>query len=44
MRHRARERVGAAAREVVTRTRRIEVVAEEWRAVLEAAVAAEVAA
>ena len=39
-----RERVGAAAREVVTRTRRIEVVAEEWRAVLDAAVAAEVAA
>ena len=39
-----RERIGAAAREVVTRTRRIEVVAEEWRAVLEAAVATEVAA
>jgi glycosyltransferase involved in cell wall biosynthesis len=39
-----RERIGAAAREAVTRTRRIEVVAEEWRAVLEAAVATEVAA
>ena len=39
-----RERIGAAAREAVTRTRRIEVVAEEWRAVLEAAVAAEAAA
>ena len=39
-----RERIGAAAREHVTRARRIEVVAEEWRAVLEAAVATEVAA
>jgi glycosyltransferase involved in cell wall biosynthesis len=39
-----RERIGAAALEVVTRTRRIEVVAEQWRAALEAAVAAEVAA
>jgi glycosyltransferase involved in cell wall biosynthesis len=39
-----RERIGAAAREVVASSRRIEVVAEEWRAVLEAAAVAEVAA
>lgn len=39
-----RETIGAAARDVVSRTRRIEVAAEQWRAVLEAAVAAEVAA
>ena len=39
-----RESIGAAAREVVSRTRRIEVAAEQWRAVLEAAVATEVAA
>ena len=39
-----RERIGSAARELVTRTRRIEVVAEQWRATLEAAIAAEVAA
>jgi glycosyltransferase involved in cell wall biosynthesis len=39
-----RETIGAAARDVVSRTRRIEVAAEQWRAVLEAAVGAEVAA
>lgn len=39
-----RETIGAAAREVVSRTRRIEIAAEQWRAVLESAVAAGVAA
>jgi glycosyltransferase involved in cell wall biosynthesis len=39
-----RERIGGAAREVVSRTRRIEVVAEEWRAVLESVAVAEAAA
>jgi glycosyltransferase involved in cell wall biosynthesis len=39
-----RARVGAAAREHVAATRRIEVMAEQWRATLAAAVAAPVAA
>ena len=39
-----RETIGAAARDVVSRTRRIEVAAEQWRAVLETAVASGLAA